>query len=159
MARTFEVKPGIRSRVPVWVGLCGPSGGGKTLSALRLADGFTRVVGGKVGVVDTEADRSLHYAPKTGEKATPPKTFTFEHLSFGAPFSSSDYADAIRQLVARGCTTVVVDSLSHEHESIGGVLEQFEEEVERMSKGDPARAERQLVPLAGRTDTQVFQAS
>jgi len=36
----------------------------------------------------------------------------------------------------------VVDSLSHEHESIGGVLEQFEEEVERMSKGDPARAER-----------------
>jgi len=141
-ARTFEMRKAVRSKTPLWIALAGPSGGGKTLSALRLATGITRVFGGKIGVIDTEAERASHYAPIHGAKADPPRTFDFVHVPFGAPFGSLDYLAAIKQCADNGVTVVIVDSFSHEHESIGGVLEQFEEELERMSKGDPGRAER-----------------
>jgi len=140
--RTFELKPATRSKVPLWIALGGPSGGGKTLSALRLATGIVRVFGGKIGLIDTEADRAKHYAPQAGQKADPPRTFDFFHMSFGAPFGSMDYLAAIKHCAANGVTVAIVDSFSHEHESIGGVLEQFEEELERLSHGDQARAER-----------------
>jgi len=118
--------------VPVLVALAGPSGSGKTFSALRLATGIGRVSGGEIYVIDTEARRALHYAEK----------FTFKHLAFGAPFSPVDYLAAVEHCVAEGATTVVIDSMSHEHEGPGGVLEWHGSEVDRMSGGDAAKAER-----------------
>lgn len=140
--RTFTIKQAERSKVPLWIALAGPSGGGKTLSALRLATGIVRVFGGKIAVIDSEAERARHYAPLLGHVASPPKSFDFLHLPFGAPFGSMDYLAAIKQCAAAGATVAIVDSFSHEHESIGGVLEQFEEELERLSKGDQLKAER-----------------
>ena len=77
MARTFDDRPATREATPLLVGLVGPSGAGKTFSALRLATGVQRVVGGDIYFIDTEARRGLHYAER----------FTFRHLPFGAPFS------------------------------------------------------------------------
>lgn len=111
--RTFTSKPATRERTPILVGLIGPSGTGKTFSALRLAGGFQRVTGGDTYVIDTEARRALHYADK----------FKFVHVPFGAPFSPLDYLDAVNYCVGRGATTIVIDSMSHEHEGPGGVLE------------------------------------
>jgi hypothetical protein len=142
MTRTFEDKLAVRASVPLWIGLGGPSGGGKTLGALRLAEGIRRVFGGLVYLIDTEADRALHYAPREGEKANPPQTFDFRHLSLHAPFGSLDYLEAVRHCVDKGARVVIVDQWSSEHDGLGGVLEQFEEELERLSKGDQARAER-----------------
>jgi hypothetical protein len=97
----------------LFVGLYGPSGSGKTYSALRLATGIQSVLGGEIAVVDTEADRARHY--------TPP--FEFTHYPFGAPYRSVDYLAALRQLVASGARTIIVDSMSHEHSGPGGVCE------------------------------------
>ena len=72
---TFEFKPATRERTPCMVGIVGPSGTGKTFSALRLATGMQKVSGGDVAVVDTEGRRALHYADK----------FKFLHLDFGPP--------------------------------------------------------------------------
>jgi hypothetical protein len=141
-SRTFEIRQAVRTKTPLWIALGGPSGGGKTLSALRLATGIAKVFGGKIGVIDTEAERARHYAPVTGAKADPPRTFDFMHVPFGAPFGSLDYLAAVEHCAANGVTVAIVDSFSHEHESIGGVLEQFEEELERLSKGDQGKAER-----------------
>jgi ABC-type sulfate/molybdate transport systems ATPase subunit len=44
--RKFEFVPAVRASVPLLVGLYGPSGGGKTFSALRLATGIQEVTGG-----------------------------------------------------------------------------------------------------------------
>lgn len=104
------------------VGLIGPSGTGKTYSALRLAAGFQRVTGGETFFIDTEARRALHYADK----------FKFRHVAFGAPFSPLDYLDAINHCVAKGATTIIVDSMSHEHEGPGGVLEMHTAEHKRL---------------------------
>lgn len=122
MTRTFDDRIAVRESTPLLVGLIGPSGTGKTYSALRLAEGFQRVNGGETYVVDTEARRSLHYA----------ESFKFRHLAFGAPFGPLDYLAAIQHCVAKGAKTIVVDSMSHEHEGPGGVLEMHDVELARM---------------------------
>jgi energy-coupling factor transporter ATP-binding protein EcfA2 len=123
MSRTFEDSPAVRSRVPLLIGLTGASGSGKTFSALELATGIQRVTGGDIGYVDTEAKRALHYAD----------TFKFRHLPFGSPFGPIDYLAAIEHFVSKGVRTIVVDSMSHEHEGPGGVLEMHEAEAVRLA--------------------------
>jgi hypothetical protein len=112
--RVFEDHEAKRGAVPLLVGLVGPSSGGKTFSALRLATGIQRVTGGDIFVIDTESRRSLHYADQ----------FKFRHVPFPAPFGPLDYLAAIEYCVKRGAKVVIVDSMSHEHEGPGGVLEQ-----------------------------------
>lgn len=130
--RTFEDKPATRGDVPILVGLMGPSGGGKTYSALRLATGMQRVAGGDIYGIDTESRRMRHYADK----------FKFRHVEFTAPFGPLDYLAAIEHCVNKGAKIVIVDSMSHEHEGPGGVLEMHESELQRLSGGDRAKAER-----------------
>lgn len=118
----FIARPAVREQVPVLVGLMGPSGSGKTYSALRLATGIQRVTGGEICVIDTESRRALHYADD----------FRFLHMQFDAPFGPLRYLEAIRAAVEQGARTIIVDSMSHEHEGPGGVLEMHEAEVQRM---------------------------
>ena len=124
--RTFEDRPATRDKVPLLVGLMGPSGSGKTFSALRLATGIQTVSGGDIYFIDTEARRGLHYADR----------FKYRHMEFGAPFGSLDYLAAITHCVKKGAGVVIVDSMSHEHEGPGGVLEQHEQELDRMAGQD-----------------------
>lgn len=132
MARTFEAKPAVRESVPVLVGLMGPSGGGKTVSALRLATGMQQVTGGDIYAIDTEARRMLHHAD----------AFKFKHLQFDAPFGSLDYLDAIKHCVKQGAKNIIVDSMSHEHEGPGGMIDFQEKELDRMAGDDYGKRER-----------------
>lgn len=131
-ARQFQDAPAVREKVPLLIGLMGPSGGGKTFSALRLATGIQSVAGGDIYVVDTEARRALHYADR----------FKFRHLPFDAPFGSLDYLAAIKHCVGKGAGTVVVDSMSHEHEGPGGLLDMHDKELDRMAGDDYSKRER-----------------
>lgn len=133
------------SPVPLLIGLTGPSGGGKTYSALRLATGIQEVVGGEIFVVDTETRRALHYADK----------FEFRHVKFEAPFGSLDYLEALRFCKSQGAGVVIIDSCSHEHDGPGGLLEQHETELDRMAGQDFRKREAMQMlawqkPKAGR---------
>lgn len=130
--RTFEDRPATREHVPVLVALMGPSGGGKTYSAMRLATGIKAAGGGDIYVIDTEARRALHYAD----------TFDFRHIDFRAPFGPLDYLAAIEHCVEQGAGTVVIDSMSHEHEGPGGVLEMHDAELDRMCGQDYKKRQR-----------------
>ena len=124
--RQFQESSAVRGAVPLLVGLMGPSGGGKTFSALRLATGIQQVSGGDIWVIDTEAERARHYDDK----------FKFRHIGFGAPFGPLDYLAAINFVKQQGAGVVVVDSMSHEHEGPGGVLEMHDRELDRMAGQD-----------------------
>jgi hypothetical protein len=150
MSRTFEHSTATKGNLPLLVGIYGPSGGGKTLSAIRLAAGMQRVYGGKIFVVDTESGRARHYAPNPGARATPPETYDFEHVNFGAPFGSLDYLSVIEYCVAQGARVIVVDSASHEHEGPGGVLEQHAEEHKRLGGKDGTKMLAWAKPKAAR---------
>ncbi len=126
MTRHFDDHVAHREKTPILVGLIGPSGVGKTFSALRMAAGFQRVTGGETFMIDTEAKRGLHYAEK----------FKFRHVPFAAPFGPLDYLDAINHCINKGATTIIVDSMSHEHEGPGGVLEMHEAEHKKLGGGE-----------------------
>jgi AAA domain len=121
--RTFTDSPAVRERVPVLLGLVAPSGGGKTYSMLRLLTGLQRENGGEIFVIDTEGRRALQYAD----------LFKFRHVPFEAPFSPLDYLAVIKHCVSKGAKNIGIDSMSHEHEGAGGVLEMHERELDRMT--------------------------
>lgn len=127
-SRTFTDSPAVRRQVPTFVGLVSPSGGGKTFSALRLAMGMQRVVGGDIFGIDTEADRMLHYAEGFG--------FRFRHVPFEAPFNPLSYLAAFEHCARRGAKTIICDSASHMHEGPGGTLESHAAELDRLAGHD-----------------------
>lgn len=130
--REFIASPAVRTKVPLLVGLMGASGSGKTYSALRLATGIQKVSGGDIYFIDTESRRGLHYADK----------FKFKHVPFVAPFGSLDYLAALQFCVNHGAGVVVVDSMSHEHEGPGGMIDLQDQIVDRMAGQDYAKRER-----------------
>lgn len=125
-ARTFVDSPAKRSRVPLIIGLSGPSGSGKTYSALELATGIQSVVGGDIYGVDTESNRMLHYADY----------FKFRHVPFSPPFGPLDYIAAFEHCISKGAKIIVSDSMTHEHDGDGGVLDQIEEFLTRKAGDD-----------------------
>lgn len=131
-ARKFEAKPAVRESVPLLVGIMGPSGSGKSFSGLRLATGIQQVTGGDVFAIDTEARRLLHYADQ----------FKFKHVQFDPPHGSLDYLAAIEHCVKQGAKVIVVDSMSHEHSGVGGMIELQEAELDRLGGNDYAKRER-----------------
>jgi hypothetical protein len=132
MSRTFEATEAARAAVPVWFGLFGASGSGKTCSALRIATGIQRVAGGAIYVIDTEGKRALHYAPKAAG-ARESGTFNFRHIDLRAPFGSLDYLEAVEYAHGHGARVIVIDSMTHEHDGEGGYIDLHEAEKERLA--------------------------
>lgn len=131
-ARSFEAKEAVRESVPLLIGLMGPSGSGKTFSGLRLASGIRDIAGGDIYFIDTEARRALHYADQ----------FKFKHVQFDPPHGSLDYLAAIEHCVKAGAGVIVIDSMSHEHSGVGGMIEFQEQELDRLAGNDWAKRER-----------------
>jgi len=119
-----------REKLKLVMGLIAPSGAGKTLGALMTAYGMMSKaypeldefdVWGKIGVVDTEHERSKVYVDrefgdfKVGE-------FWWEGVK--APFTVDAYNRAIQSLKKEGVEVVIIDSLSHAWAGEGGILEQ-----------------------------------
>jgi hypothetical protein len=107
----FQLHQAKRSKAKIKVGLQGPSGGGKTYSALLLAKGL---VGdwSKIAVIDTEnhsADLYSHLG-------------NYNVLHLEAPFTPERYISAIEACEKSGMQAIVVDSISHEWEGTGGIL-------------------------------------
>lgn len=133
MARQFTTEPGLRRAIPLFIGIVGPSGSGKTRSAFRLAAGIAEVDPGEVVFINTEGNRGLadidHFKKPDGSPL-------ITHMPFAAPYASLDYLDAITQARAIGAKTIVIDSMSHEHEQEGGMLDFQDQELRRLAKDD-----------------------
>jgi hypothetical protein len=138
---TIEFREAKREAAPVLVGIAGPSGGGKTFSALRLARGLAN--GQPFAMCDTENGRALHYADFFPE---------MHHAHLRAPFSPAAYTEAIQAADAQGFKVIVVDSMSHEWEGDGGVLKMQEAEYERMGGKESARMSSWIAPKTAHKD-------
>lgn len=111
-----QIRRATRAGSHVLISLTGPSGSGKTYSAILLARGL---VGPdeKIGFLDTECGRASLYSDVGGG---------FDVADLTSPFSPDRYAAAITEFQAKGYKVLVIDSMSHEHEGIGGLIEMAE---------------------------------
>jgi hypothetical protein len=81
--------------------ITGPTGSGKTFSALRLATGLTDA--GKIAFIDTENGSGSLYSDK----------FDYDVADIKPPFVPQKFIDAIGQAVEHGYECVIIDSASH----------------------------------------------
>lgn len=121
----FEFKPAEREAAPVFIGIEGESGSGKTYSALLMARGIAGP-NGKIGIADTEGKRSKMYADD-------PEIGGFLHMDFVAPYSSDRFREMIHAAKNAGLDVLIIDSASHEHEAEGGMLDYADQEERRMA--------------------------
>lgn len=108
----MEIQKAQRRQAVIKMGLQGPSGSGKTYSALLLAYGLTGNWN-KVVVVDSE-NHSADLYSHLGE---------YSVLTIGAPFSPEKYIEAITLCEASGMEVIIIDSISHEWEGAGGIID------------------------------------
>jgi hypothetical protein len=128
----FATQPAKLENVPLLIGLEGPPGGGKTFSALRLATGIQRVRGGRIKVIDTEGGRSRKYAEQ----------FDFDIVEMKPPFRSLRFRAAVERQAKDNPACIIIDSLSDEHDGLGGYLKYQEAELVRLVGADASDAKR-----------------
>lgn len=108
MTVTFE--KATRRKAKARIAISGPSGAGKTYTALQVATGM----GGTIAVIDTERDSAQLYADE----------FDFVVAPIDAPHDPARYVDAIRSAAEAGADVLVIDSLSHAWQRVLEIVDQ-----------------------------------
>jgi hypothetical protein len=108
----MELKKTNRSSARIRVALQGTSGSGKSYSSLLLAYGLCKDWK-KIAVIDSEHQSASLYS-HLGE---------YNVLNLSAPYTPERYIEAIGTCEKAGMEVIVIDSLSHEWEGDGGILD------------------------------------
>lgn len=98
-----------RKQAKLRLALSGPSGSGKTTGALLIAKG----IGGKIAVLDTERGSASLYADLCD----------FDVVELAPPYTPERYIEIVHEAERAGYTTLVLDSITHEWNGQGGILE------------------------------------
>lgn len=109
---TIKLKKATRKQVKLRLGLSAISGGGKTYSALLLAKGLVNDWT-KIAVIDTENDSASLYSD-LGE---------YNVITLVAPYTPERYIEAIKACEDAGMECIIIDSITHEWDGKGGLLE------------------------------------
>jgi len=120
-----------RKKAKARIGLCGPAGSGKTMSALKLAFGL----GGKIAVIDTEHGSAELYS-HLGE---------YDVATLKPPYEVQKYLTLIKEAESAGYDNIIIDSLSHAWAGEGGLLD-MQGKLADSGKGNSYTAWRQVTP-------------
>lgn len=135
--------------------LAGPSGAGKTYTALTLA---CALAGDKpVAVIDTERGSASKYArTKDGQG------FDFDVMEL-TNYNPKYYIEAIHEAEQGGYAVLVIDSLTHAWNSVGGVLEIVDNAAKRSQSkntfnawGEGTKVQNQLVDTITRSPLHII---
>jgi len=102
-----------KKKAKLRMAIFGPSGGGKTFSALRMATG----IGGTIAVIDTEYGSASKYADR----------FEFDVCELRDGQSIDAYVSALATAAEGGYAVVVIDSMTHG-------WQELLQEVEKLAK-------------------------
>lgn len=123
----------------------GPAGSGKTYTALRFA--HTLANGGRIAFIDTERGSASKYVGEAPDGII----WSFDVLEL-TQFSPERYTEAISAAARAGYSVLVIDSLSHAWEGVGGALEL------KQRAGDAWSAWRHVTPIHNRMVDAILQA-
>ena len=119
MARFQIEEVAVRDDVWLKTAIFGPSGAGKTYSALTIATGMANAFEKKKGrkakilLADTEKGRGKYYSDEFG----------YSYVRFDAPYNPEAFIELINYAVDQGYDILIIDSASHEWNGEGGCLE------------------------------------
>jgi len=108
----MELKKTKRSNARIRIALQGTSGSGKSYSSLLLAYSLCKDWE-KIAVIDTEHQSASLYS-HLGD---------YNVLNLSAPYSPERYIEAITACEIAGIEVIIIDSISHEWEGDGGILD------------------------------------
>ena len=108
----MQLTKATRKKVKLRLGLSAVAGGGKTYSALLLAKGLCGDWN-KIAVIDTENNSASLYS-HLGD---------FNTIELGSPYTPERYIQAIKACEDAGMEVVIIDSITHEWDGKGGILE------------------------------------
>ena len=109
----FSFRKAEKRQAKLRLALDGPSGAGKTMTALITATAIARELGTRVAVIDSERGSASLYADR----------YDFDVLELHGSYDPARYVKAIRAAETAGYGVIVIDSLSHAWEAEGGVQE------------------------------------
>jgi hypothetical protein len=140
-----------KNKLKARVALDGPTGAGKTLSALYLARALAGP-DGKIAGIDTERGSMRLYSDKV--------TFDVSELHPDDPggFSPVNYVKAIHDAEKAKYDVIVIDSLTHAWEGEGGALDQVDDAASRI-KGNSYAAWRNVTPMHREMVDAILQSS
>lgn len=125
-------KKAVKVKLNGRVALCGVSGSGKTMTALKIARGMSP--NGRIAVIDSERGSASKYAD----------IFDFDVMELDS-FHPNTYIKAINE--ARGYDVLLIDSLSHAWMGKDGALEQVDRVAARTQTKNSFTAWREVTPL------------
>lgn len=102
-----------RQKAKIRLGLSAVAGGGKTMSAILIAKGLTKGDLSKVAMIDTENGSGDLYA----------HIGAYNVLPLQQPFTPESYIKAIRECEEAGMEVIIIDSITHEWDGKGGVID------------------------------------
>jgi hypothetical protein len=127
---SLSFKKAERTKSKARMAIDGPTGSGKTFTALTAATAF----GEKIAVIDTERGSASLYAD----------LFDFDVLELDF-FDPLHYVESIKAAELAGYDVLVIDSLSHAWEGEGGTLDQVDKNTAKY-KGNSFAAWRVVTP-------------
>ena len=104
----MQLRQSERKKAKIKMALQGPSGGGKSYSALLLSKGLANGDLSKVAVIDTENGSADLYA----------HLGNYNVLSLAPPFTPENYIKAIEVCEIAGMEVIIIDSISHEWDEL-----------------------------------------
>lgn len=111
----MELRKAARQKAKLRIGISGPSGSGKTHGAILIANGIASSKD-KVAIIDTESGSADLFA-NLGD---------FSVIRLEAPYTPERYIEAIKTIENAGMEVVIIDSVTHEWDGKGGLLESNE---------------------------------
>lgn len=129
---TLSFSPASKEQAKARIALTGPTGSGKTYTALIVAGGL----GKRVAVIDTERGSASKYADE----------FTFDTLQL-TRFEPSALIDALAVAAHAGYDALIVDSFSHFWSGTGGILEQVDNAAKRVGAGNSFAGWKEARPM------------
>lgn len=128
MTEQFTFAAPVIEPMPLFLGMAGDTGTGKTFSAMRVMRGI--VGSDDFAVIDTEQGRAGHYhKSRLGARG-----FDFISCRLDAPYSPARYRAATEAAMRTGVKGLIIDSGSHLWESEGGVQDVADRAAKKLAQ-------------------------
>lgn len=154
----FTASDATRESILLRAALCGPTGSGKTKTAMIIGSRMVEKLGtGPLYVIDSENRSALRYAYSPRSRTG----YRFKHVPMPEDdYSPAAYMAALDYCEAQGAGVIVIDSLSHAWNGINGVLEQVDSvTMSSRTKNSFSEGWKAMTPVQNRLVQRIIGAS